>query len=227
MAEPWLDDNRLKEHMKKRYLWVEVTLVFIGLPLVIYLTRDRAAMITLLWGGALFAFFTLRRSIPGFTHRAEWNLIAAKTGLKPVLKRFYMLAVLLCAFTLVHDSQRFLSFPIERPATWLMVMILYPILSVWPQEILYRSFFMRRYEPLLPSPQMRSMASALLFSYAHIAFNNWVALLFTLVGGYMFAETYRKHRSLALVCFEHAIYGCFIFTIGLGWYFYGSAWKQH
>ena len=42
----------------------------------------------------------------------------------------------------------------------------------------------------------------------------------------MFATTYQRYRSLALVCLEHAIYGCLIFTLGLGWYFYGAAWQR-
>ena len=39
-------------------------------------------------------------------------------------------------------------------------------------------------------------------------------------GGLFFADTYAKTRSLAAVYFEHALYGCYLFTIGLGFYFY-------
>ena len=36
-----------------------------------------------------------------------------------------------------------------------------------------------------------------------------------------------KRRSLWLTCLEHGLYGCLIFTIGLGRYFYtGAAWHH-
>ena len=47
----------------------------------------------------------------------------------------------------------------------------------------------------------------------------------TAAGGWLFARDYARHRSLTLVCLEHAAYGCVIFTVGLGRFFYsGAAW---
>jgi uncharacterized protein len=49
----------------------------------------------------------------------------------------------------------------------------------------------------------------------------------TLIGGVLFANDYSRHRSLTLTCFEHSLYGCLIFTVGLGRFFYtGAAWNQ-
>ncbi|WP_423804206.1 hypothetical protein [Nitrosomonas nitrosa] len=50
-----------------------------------------------------------------------------------------------------------------------------------------------------------------------------MSVTFTFVGGIMFAYTYHRHRSLLLASIEHALYGCFVFTIGLGWFFYHAA----
>lgn len=193
---------------------------------MIYFTRERWLMIALLWGFALLAYLALKRHNAAFTHRGEWNFAAARGGIPEVLKRFALLAPLLAAFTYFHDYDRLFSFPLERPQLWIMVMVLYPVLSVWPQELLYRGFFYHRYARLFSSPNAYAAASAFFFGYAHIVFNNWIAIVFCAVGGFMFARTYARHRSLALACLEHALYGCFIFTIGLGWYFYGSAWRQ-
>jgi membrane protease YdiL (CAAX protease family) len=41
----------------------------------------------------------------------------------------------------------------------------------------------------------------------HVIFPHWLASAMTLVGGFLFASTYRKERSLALCCAEHALYG--------------------
>ena len=105
-------------------------------------------------------------------------------------------------------------------------MFIYPVLSVWPQEMVYRTFIFRRYQPFFDKISF-PILSAAAFGFVHILFLNPVAILLTAGGGYMFARTYEKSRSLALVCFEHALYGCLIFTIGLGRFFFlGTAWEN-
>ena len=101
-----------------------------------------------------------------------------------------------------------------------MVVLFYPLLSVIPQEIIFRSFFFRRYEQLFNTPNKIILFSGLAFGWVHILLLNWVAVIFSAVGGIIFASTYNRTKSLALTCLEHALYGCFIFTIGLGFYFY-------
>jgi uncharacterized protein len=102
-------------------------------------------------------------------------------------------------------------------------MILYPVLSVYPQGIIYRAFFFERYRILFPNPAVLIVVSALAFSFAHIIFRNPVALIFTLVGGLLFAWRYAATGSLLTSSFEHALYGCWMFTVGLGQYFYKGA----
>jgi membrane protease YdiL (CAAX protease family) len=63
------------------------------------------------------------------------------------------------------------------------------------------------------------LISALIFAWMHLIFRNPLAVILTLVGGWFFAQTYARTRSLRLVCLEHALYGNLIFTIGLGEYF--------
>jgi membrane protease YdiL (CAAX protease family) len=60
------------------------------------------------------------------------------------------------------------------------------------------------------------------FCYAHIFYLNPVAVLLTLVGGILFAHTYLKSGSLWVSSMEHALYGNFAFTIGLGYYIYSG-----
>jgi membrane protease YdiL (CAAX protease family) len=67
------------------------------------------------------------------------------------------------------------------------------------------------------------LASALLFGTAHIFLGNFVAPVMSFFGGILFASTYARTRSLALVAIEHALYGDMIFTVGLGQYFYHGA----
>jgi len=70
------------------------------------------------------------------------------------------------------------------------------------------------------------LASALVFAFAHVLYINWIAPLLSFIAGIIFATTYAKTKSLALVTIEHGLYGNALFLVGLGWYFYGGAVAQ-
>jgi membrane protease YdiL (CAAX protease family) len=55
-----------------------------------------------------------------------------------------------------------------------------------------------------------------LFSLAHIFFKSSLVLILTFIGGILFAITYKKTNSTLLVSIEHAIFGCWLFTVGMG-----------
>ena len=120
----------------------------------------------------------------------------------------------------------FLSLPREHPVFWGVIMVLYPLLSVWPQEVIFRRFLFYRYRTIFGEGGVVA-ASALAFGFAHVIFLNWIAVVLTMAGGAMFAANYARNRSLWLACFEHGLYGCLVFTIGLGRFFYtGAAWHH-
>ena len=50
-------------------------------------------------------------------------------------------------------------------------------------------------------------------------------MLLSGVGGVLFARTYLTSGSLAMAALEHALYGNFIFTIGLGEFFFHGTRK--
>jgi membrane protease YdiL (CAAX protease family) len=97
------------------------------------------------------------------------------------------------------------------------------LLSVFPQEILFRAFLFERYGPILHGDFAKAAASAIAFGFAHIVFGNWISVVLSAAGGALFAITYLKTGSLLAACLEHAIFGDFIFTIGLGQYFFHGA----
>ena len=75
-------------------------------------------------------------------------------------------------------------------------MLLYPALSVVPQELVFRTFFFHRYGRLFGGPWVATAASALAFSWAHVVLLNGLAVVLTLLGGWLFARTYLRTRSL-------------------------------
>ena len=115
---------------------------------------------------------------------------------------------------------KFLNLPRSHFFLWLLIMILYPILSAFPQEIVYRSFFFKRYGNLFKNKKVLIFVNAFLFSFAHIIYLNPIVILFTFIGGLIMAQSYSKHNSLIKVSIEHGLYGDIVFTSGLGAYFY-------
>jgi membrane protease YdiL (CAAX protease family) len=148
----------------------------------------------------------------------ESGPFAANLG--SILLVFAGAAAAIAAGTYFLSPHLLFSFVRQRPGFWALVMLLYPVLSVYPQSIIYRAFLMHRYQPLFPSPVTMVLASAAAFSLMHVIFRNPLALSLTLAGGILFAWRYQQTGSLFVSSFEHALYGCFLFTIGLGRYFY-------
>jgi membrane protease YdiL (CAAX protease family) len=105
-------------------------------------------------------------------------------------------------------------------------MVLYPVLSVYPQGVLYRAFFLHRYAAVFPARWALLLASAVAFGFLHIIFRNSLAVGLTFLGGLLFATRYAETDSLLTSSVEHALYGCWLFTVGLGQYFYHGVWPQ-
>jgi uncharacterized protein len=222
--------RKLREHHRKpAFLYIESYLIFICLPMVAHYASMRLPMFVSLWCLSVFCMVYLSK-VEGIRFRKEWNWPAVnRLNLKSMLIRFALLAPLLTGLTWILMPERFFAFPTQRPSMWALVMLLYPLLSVFPQEILYRSYFFTRYKSLFGKNIWHTLlVNGMLFGYVHIVLKNEVAIILSAIGGVLFAHTYyktrSKTRSLALVTIEHALYGNWIFTVGMGWYFYGIAW---
>jgi membrane protease YdiL (CAAX protease family) len=58
--------------------------------------------------------------------------------------------------------------------------------------------------------------NGVLFSLAHLFFRNTLVSVLTFLGGLLFALTFLKYKSTLLVSIEHALYGNWLFTVGMG-----------
>jgi membrane protease YdiL (CAAX protease family) len=196
--------------------------LFVLLPLAFRFKPFPFPPIPALW---LLTAYCLLRLLhdPAFDRRQLWNPAAFSASAAHILIAFAVVAILVAAGVYFLAPQRLFNFMRRAPAFWAIVMCLYPVLSVYPQGIIYRAFFFERYRGLFPNSVALITASAIAFSFAHIIFRNPIALSFTLVGGLLFAWRYVATGSLFTSAFEHALYGCWMFTIGLGEYFYKGA----
>jgi membrane protease YdiL (CAAX protease family) len=116
----------------------------------------------------------------------------------------------------------FLRLPRERPEILIFIWVFYPWLSAFPQEITHRVFFWHRYACLFPNPWWLIGVNALMFAWMHALFWNWVAVVMTFAGGVLFAWTYHRTRSALAAGIEHALYGAWSFTVGLGWFVFAG-----
>jgi len=137
-----------------------------------------------------------------------------------MLIQFAFFGVGLFAIVYFFSPDLLFSLVKKKPLIWLLVMFLYPVFSVYPQELIYRAYFFHRYRSLFPNKWRLIAVNALLFGYTHIIFQNWIAVGLTAAGGILFAVTYDRSKSTLLVSVMHSIFGCLIFTLGLGQFFY-------
>jgi membrane protease YdiL (CAAX protease family) len=198
---------------------VEFILLFVALPLGYRFSPVRIPALPLLWVVSGYALWQLLRD-PQFDRAKLWNAGTLPAHLGVILAIFAAVAVGIWLGVRWFAPALEWSFVRQSPAFWAVVMVVYPVLSVYPQGILYRAFFFERYGELFPGKWTMILASAAAFAFLHIIFRNWLAVALTFGGGVLFAARYAETGSLATSSFEHALYGCWLFTVGLGQYFY-------
>jgi membrane protease YdiL (CAAX protease family) len=193
----------------------EFTSIFILLPLIFYLKIVPSFLIMpALWVVFLYAYYVMKSDGMETVFKKIYAF-----DLNFVLLRFAFYGLILFLFVYIFYEEKMFNFMFEKTALYIVVMFLYPILSVIPQEFVFRRFFFHRYN-VFKSKSFLVYVNALAFGFVHLAFGNFLAVGLSILGGYIFAKTYLRTKSFSLVCIEHALYGDLIFTIGLGEFFY-------
>ena len=213
--------NTSADSARRTRLWAEFLALFIGMPLAFAAFYGLYPLFAVLFGFTALAMILLAAT-PGFRPRdlvrgpvlGEWRLILGFAVLSMALT-FGL------AYALVPD--RVLDLPRHQPNLWLRIMLLYPLLSAIPQEIIYRALFFRRYGELFPDRRVAIAVNGLAFALGHLFYQNPVAVGLTALSGLIFAWAYLRQRSFLLVVVLHALAGQIMFTSGLGIYFYHGA----
>jgi membrane protease YdiL (CAAX protease family) len=210
--------------MKERaHLLLEFLVLCILVPGIIIHLKIAPFMFSFLWGATGYCLLILRR----FYHETltdlwRWQAVNWK-NLKPILIRFAFGCLVMVLFTWWYDPGRLFYVWEHNRSLIPYLLVMYPLLSALPQELIFCNFFFTRYKPYFGEGALMIFMSALVFAYAHMLYINPVAPTFSFLGGLIFASTYSKTKSLALVTIEHGLYGNALFITGLGWYFYSGA----
>ena len=199
---------------------LELTLVFGVLPLALTAVASQPPVIVPLLVASAVCLVVLLRDTR-FERRRLWAGGAVRQALPGIILRWLIGWLVFGAAIYWLRPGDLFAFPRHNPRMWVVVMVLYPLLSAWPQEIIFRAFFEHRYRRLLGPALV--VTSAVAFAWVHILFRNWLAVVLTFPAGLLFMTTYRRRRSLACSTIEHALWGDLVFTIGLGRYFYSGS----
>jgi len=200
----------------------EFLMLFVALPLAFRFRVFPFPPIPALWILASYCLWRLL-SDPTFDRRLIWNPQPLPQYLPKIVLLFAAFAAAATAGLYFLRPDLLFNFVRRAPLLWGFVMVLYPIASVYPQGIIYRAFLFHRYRAVFPNTMLLILASAAAFSFVHIIFRNPIAIVLTFTGGLLFAWRYQQSGSLFVSSLEHALYGCLMFTIGLGEYFYKGA----
>ena len=196
------------------YRLIEFILLFVGIPISFALEFPvwiKMILGLLGFGYVLFVLLRIEKNQFKISDNLNWKQFWKQTLLKLI-----GIAIVTTLYMWVFDSSNLYCVIRNKPMLWVVILFIYSLFSVYPQELIYRTFFFQRYEGLFKSEGLFILINAALFSLAHLFFRNALVMLLTFLGGILFALTFKRTKSTLLVSIEHAIYGCWLFTVGMG-----------
>jgi membrane protease YdiL (CAAX protease family) len=197
----------------------EFTVLFFGIPLLIYLDRDFIHPSIIILPVLAFIFIVLRRSTD-----FRWKELVRWKISGPVLwKNAAVLTgtlVVMLAAVVLFDQEHLFDLPRAHPWIYLALCLAYPVFSAFGQEVIYRTFLFRRYGDFFGKGWITVLASGISFSFLHIVYYDPVSMILTLVGGIYFAQVYQETGSVLFTAVLHGIMGIIVFGAGLGRFFW-------
>ena len=196
------------------YKCVELFILFVLIPVSFAFSFSPWVKLAIGFSGFIYVIFVLLKVeknqlkiSPNLNWKAFW---------KQTFQKLFLISIITILFVWFTDKSALFTVVLTKPLLWLIILLVYTVFSVYPQELIFRTFYFQRYENLFKNKYVFVFINAILFSLAHIFFKNTLVLLITFLGGILFALTFSKTRSTLLVSIEHAVYGCWLFTVGMG-----------
>jgi len=93
----------------------------------------------------------------------DWKLFWKQT-----LVKLLIIISLTTLFVWITNKEAFFNVLLNKPKLWLVILFIYSIFSVYPQELIYRTFFFKRYELLFKNKHQLIFLNAIVFSLGHI-----------------------------------------------------------
>ncbi|MEP3837738.1 MAG: CPBP family intramembrane glutamic endopeptidase [Algibacter sp.] len=196
------------------YKIIEFVIIFIVIPISFVVPYSPWLKLSVGFLGFVYVVYVLLRVEQlkfKVSKSIKWIPFWKITSIKLLL-----IAFLTTGFVWITDSASLYGVLLHKPLKWGILLFVYSVFSVYPQELLFRTFFFKRYYSLFKNETLFLFLNAVLFALAHLFFGSELVLVLTFVGGLLFAYTFKKTHSTLLVSIEHAIYGSWLFTVGMG-----------
>jgi len=203
----------------KKKLKIEFLIIYFLIPsLVIFINfffSEQKIFVFLPLFLVFFLSLYLLKKTPSFS----FDFLKKKTEWKFFFLVSLIFVVSGFVYTIILDSNLLFNLPKNYFFIWVAVILIYPILSVIPQEIIFRVLFFERYSCLFKNQFLYLILNSFIFAYIHLVFQNFHAFFITLITSPIFAYAY-LNKSFKTCFLTHTIGGQLVFTYGLGEYFY-------
>ena len=196
------------------YKYIELLFLFILIPISFLFNYKPWIKIAIGLLGFVYVIFVLLKIEDQklrIKQNLNWSLFLKTTGVK-----LFVIIVVTTVIVWLTNKELLFYVVLNKPKLWLFILFIYSFFSVYPQELLFRTFFFKRYEMLFKNSTALILVNAILFTVAHLFFKNTLVLVLTFLGGLIFAYSFNKNKSTLLVSIEHAVYGSWLFTVGMG-----------
>lgn len=196
------------------YKYIELLFLFILIPISFLFNYKPWIKIAIGLLGFVYVIFVLLKIEDQklrIRQNLNWSLFLKTTGVK-----LFVIIVVTTVIVWLTNKELLFYVVLNKPKLWLFILFIYSFFSVYPQELLFRTFFFKRYEMLFKNSTALILVNAILFTVAHLFFKNTLVLVLTFLGGLIFAYSFNKNKSTLLVSIEHAVYGSWLFTVGMG-----------
>ena len=184
--------------LNRKYKLLELLIIGLLIPTLVLVNRLAENVILILWlitvyGGSIYIKHHNSAKLKEILNFHAFT----KKNIKNILIRWMLLTIVIYLITFYFYNDKLFTIQRQNP-------------------------YFSRYADIIPE-RLQILTSAIIFTYAHVLFINFIAPFLSLFGGLIFANTYKKTNSLALVTFEHSLYGNSLFFMGLGYYFWGGS----
>ena len=203
-----------------RQLYAEFTLLYLIAPVSIAVSLPATVMFPALFLMTAVGLFLLHHSQ---NFRWKWLLRGlSRVRVWEVLGFAAFVAISSVIWIYLIRPEAAFQLLLSNPQLMLVIALLYPVLSAFPQELVFRPLFFGRYREILPRGRSAMVMNAAIFALAHLMYWSTTVIVMTFVGGLVFAWAYEVRRCFLMAVILHSIAGVILFAVGLGIFFYSG-----
>ena len=201
----------------KALRWIELIVLFVGVPFVLAVFLPPRALYPVLATGGVVGIILLH-----FTKEFRWRELLGGVRWGEALALGVLTFVIASFVCWLILPERLWFILIHAPHVMVGIGILYPLIQVVPQELVYRALFFERYGHMFSSQRQAIFVNAALFSFGHLMYWHPIVWIATFIGSFLFSYAYFRPRGFVQASVLHGIAGTAIFASGLGWLFYSG-----